>query len=141
MGWLSGQYRLTIDDLLNTVMVRADGSLVKASRKENPDLFRAVQGAGRCFGVAVEFTFQAHEQETPLWAGQMVFPAEERLDAIVSFANQVVQVSKGNCGMIMGITAPPFLKAPAIITTVLYKRSDSRGRRIFRSSTSASSNH
>ena len=67
-------------------------------------------------------------------------PAEERLDAIVSFANHVVQVSKGNWGMIMGITAPPFLKAPAIITTVLYKWSDSRGRRIFRSSTSASSN-
>ena len=73
LGWLSGQFGLIIDDLLNIVMVLADGSLVKASGKENPDLFWAVQGGARCFGVAVEFTFQAHEQETPVWAGQMVF--------------------------------------------------------------------
>ena len=119
-GWLSGQYGLTVDNLLKVVMVLADGSIVKASEKENPDLFWAVRGAGQCFGVAVEFTFQAHEQKDPVWAGQMIFPAEEKMDAIVNFANHVAEASQGNSGMIMGLTAPPFLKGPAIITTVFY---------------------
>lgn len=119
-GWLSGQYGLTVDNLLKVVMVLADGSIVKASGKEEPDLFWAVRGAGQCFGVAVEFTFQAHKQTNSVWAGQMIFPAEETLDAIVNFANHVVEVSQGNSGMMIGLTAPPFLKGPAIITTVFY---------------------
>src|SRR5438093_8476666 len=40
-GWLSRKYGLTIDNLLSVDVVTAEGELVHASERENPDLFWA----------------------------------------------------------------------------------------------------
>ena len=130
-GWLSGQYGLTIDNLLSCTMVLADGSVEKASESENPGLFWAVRGAGQCFGVAADLTFRAHDQKNQIWAGQMVFPADERLEAIVEFGNSLVATTDGNSALIMGITAPPFLKGPAAITTVFYNGAKEEAEKLF----------
>lgn len=45
-GWLCGKYGLTIDNLLEVQMVLANGDVVRASDKENTDLFWAVRGSG-----------------------------------------------------------------------------------------------
>ena len=131
-GWLSGRYGLTIDNLLRVQMVLADGSIVFASKDENPNLFWAVRGAGHCFGVAVEFTFQTYEQKNLVWAGQMVFPAAEKLEAVVNFANELVASTNGDSGMVMGITAPPFLKGPAVIATVFHNGPKEAAEAIFK---------
>eukprot|EP01102_Stenamoeba_stenopodia_P013300 TRINITY_DN4298_c0_g1_i3.p1 TRINITY_DN4298_c0_g1~~TRINITY_DN4298_c0_g1_i3.p1 ORF type:complete len:274 (-),score=79.21 TRINITY_DN4298_c0_g1_i3:954-1664(-) len=39
IGWLSRRYGLACDNLLEVELVLADGSVVKASKEENPDLF------------------------------------------------------------------------------------------------------
>ena len=48
-GFLTGQYGLTIDNLVEVTMVVADGRIVKASETENSDLFWAVRGANFSF--------------------------------------------------------------------------------------------
>ena len=121
-GWLSGRYGLTIDNLLQVRMVLGDGSIKTASQDENPDLFWAARGAGQSFGIAVEFVFQAYEQKSQIWAGQMIFPAE-RLEAVVAFANKLAATTDGDSGMVMGITAPPFVAGPAVVSTVFYNGS------------------
>lgn len=131
-GWLSGRYGLTIDNLLKLKMVLADGSIKSVSNDENHDLFWAARGAGQSFGVAVEFTFQAYEQKNPIWAGQMIFPASENLDAIINFANQLVKTSDGDSGMVVGITAPPFMEGPAIAATVFYNGPEVEAKTIFK---------
>ena len=49
-GWISRKHGLTVDNLLSADVVTADGELVRASEKENADLFWAVRGGGGNFG-------------------------------------------------------------------------------------------
>src|SRR4051794_14456259 len=44
IGWLMRKHGLTIDQLIAVDLVTADGEFVKASERENPDLFWGVRG-------------------------------------------------------------------------------------------------
>jgi len=58
IGFLSRQFGLTCDNLLSVELVAADGSLVRTSRDEQPDLFWALRGGGGGnFGIVTSFTF------------------------------------------------------------------------------------
>jgi len=130
-GWLSGSYGLVVDNLLKVVMVLADGKIVTASEDENPELFWAIRGAGQCFGVAVEFTYQAHEQKNLVWAGQMIFPAET-VDAVVDFSNHLAAVTNGDCGLVVGVGAPPPLNGDlGIIVVVFYNGPKQQAEALF----------
>ncbi|MFD7433121.1 FAD-binding protein [Streptomyces sp. NPDC059861] len=59
IGLLGRAHGLTIDHLRAVELVLADGSKVRASADEHPDLFWAVRGAGANFGVGTAFEFQA----------------------------------------------------------------------------------
>ena len=60
IGHLTGLHGLTLDNLLAVTVVTADGSVVRASDAENPELFWALRGGGGNFGVVVDFAFQLH---------------------------------------------------------------------------------
>ncbi|TAL14349.1 FAD-binding oxidoreductase [Patescibacteria group bacterium] len=63
IGWMLRKYGFTIDSLVGAEVVLADGSVVKASKSENPDLFWAIRGGGGNFGVVTYFDFKAHPVE------------------------------------------------------------------------------
>ncbi|MGW8814601.1 LLM class flavin-dependent oxidoreductase [Gordonia terrae] len=76
IGFLSRAHGLTIDHLRAIEMVLADGSLVRATEAENPELFWAARGAGANFGVAVAFEFTVDEVDNVGWA-QLAFDAPD----------------------------------------------------------------
>jgi FAD/FMN-containing dehydrogenase len=76
-GWITRKFGLTIDNLLSADVVTADGNLVHATAKENPDLFWALRGGGGNFGVVTAFEFQLHKLGPQVLSGLVVHPFDD----------------------------------------------------------------
>jgi FAD/FMN-containing dehydrogenase len=59
-GWLVRKHGLALDNMQAAEVVLADGSRVKASARENEDLFWAIRRGGGNFGVGISFEFRVH---------------------------------------------------------------------------------
>src|SRR5215467_3494980 len=80
-GWTSSKYGLACDNLTSAEMVLADGSVVRVSEAEHPDLFWAIRGGGD-FGIVTEFGFRLHPLGPTVLAGLMLFPIERAPEVI-----------------------------------------------------------
>jgi FAD/FMN-containing dehydrogenase len=60
IGHLTAQRGLTCDSLVEAELVTPDGSVVRASSGENPDLLWALRGGGGNFGVATRLDFRLY---------------------------------------------------------------------------------
>jgi len=85
-GWLSRKYGMTVDNLLSANVVLADGKQVRASEKENADLFWGLRGGGGNFGIVTSFEFQLHPVGPNVLSGLIVFPFDQAKSVITQFA-------------------------------------------------------
>ena len=77
VGWRSRLDGLSCDNLRAADVVVADGSLVRASADEHPDLYWALRGGGGHFGVVTRFVFDLHPASTTVLAGSVVHRLED----------------------------------------------------------------
>lgn len=61
IGFLVRAHGLTLDHLRAAEVVLADGSVVRTSADEHPDLFWGVRGAGANLGIVTSFEFEVDE--------------------------------------------------------------------------------
>ena len=85
-GWLSRKYGMTVDNLISADVVTADGRQVRASEKENADLFWGLRGGGGNFGVVTSFEFQLHPVGPNVLSGLIVYPFDQAKSVLTQFA-------------------------------------------------------
>jgi FAD/FMN-containing dehydrogenase len=106
IGYLTRKFGLTIDNLLEADVVLADGSFVKASERENPELFWALRGGGGNFGVVTSFLFRAHPVST-VYAGPIFWEAKHA-DVVMRAYRDLLPNAPEEFGVFVGLkTVPP----------------------------------
>jgi FAD/FMN-containing dehydrogenase len=75
-GRLGRRFGLACDNVVGADVVLADGRLVYADARSEPDLYWALRGGGGNFGVVTAFQFRLHEMSPTVQAGQLGWPIE-----------------------------------------------------------------
>jgi FAD/FMN-containing dehydrogenase len=136
-GWLTRKHGMTIDNMISADLVTADGSFVRASATENPDLFWAIRGGGGNFGVVTSFEFRLHDVGPHVLAGPIVFPMAnahailKQFDALMKSAPDELTVWV----VIRKATPAPFLPQewvgrPVLIFSTCYAGDMAEGARV-----------
>jgi FAD/FMN-containing dehydrogenase len=114
IGWLSGRYGLSCDNLIEAEVVTADGRLMRTSEQENPDLFWALRGGGANFGVVTSFTFRLHPVGPTVQAGMVAHPVERAVE-VLRFYREFVDSVPDEVNTIAGfMTTPEGFKVVAV---------------------------
>ena len=113
IGWLMRKYGLTIDQLLAVDLITADGTFVKASETENPELFWGIRGGGGNFGVVTEFTFRLNPVGPTVLAGPIFWPMEESPNVLRYYRDWITDVPDELTTIVVHRRVPPLPIVPA----------------------------
>jgi FAD/FMN-containing dehydrogenase len=84
-GYLSRRFGWTSDGVRSMEVVAADGRLVRASEKENPDLFWGLRGGGGNFGVVTGIEYALHPVGPEIYGGPVCWTAESAPEVLEAF--------------------------------------------------------
>ncbi|KAI1377104.1 putative FAD-binding oxidoreductase [Hypoxylon crocopeplum] len=72
LSYLADLYGLVCDNVVNFEVVTANGKVVNANAKSNPDLFWALKGGANNFGIVTKFTLKTYPIHDA-WGGVRVY--------------------------------------------------------------------
>ena len=104
-GWLNRLHGLSCDNVSAFTLVVADGSLVRASATENPELFWALRGGGGNFGVVTQFEVNLHPVSSVLFGAGMCFGDD--IPAIVQNWRELMPSAPDNLRWGISLTIAP----------------------------------
>ena len=139
IGFLMRKHGLVVDNLLAADVVTAEGSIVRASADEHPDLFWALRGGGGNFGVVTSFRFALHPLGPTVMAGPVFWAADDTAD-VLRFYRDFVAEAPDELGTVVRLgTVPPLPGIPenlhwrpAIAVTCCYAGAVEDGERAVR---------
>lgn len=111
LGLLLRTYGFAADSVVAADVVTADGTLVRASADENPDLLWALKGGGGNFGVVTALEVRLHHVPA-VHNGLMIYPGARAAEVLRTWADWTGQVSDDVTAAAMVMTVPPAPTVP-----------------------------
>jgi hypothetical protein len=112
IGFLMRKHGLAVDNLLAAEVVTAEGSIVRASTDEHPDLFWALRGGGGNFGVVTSFRFALHPVGPTVMAGPVFWGADDTTE-VLRFYRDFIAEAPDELGTVVRLgTVPPLPVIP-----------------------------
>jgi FAD/FMN-containing dehydrogenase len=106
IGWLMRKHGATVDNLLSTDVVTAQGEMVTASEEENPDLFWAIRGGGGNFGIVTSFEYRLHPIGPIVLAGPIFHPHEDAPE-VLRFYREFIAAAPDELNTIVELSVAP----------------------------------
>jgi FAD/FMN-containing dehydrogenase len=107
IGWLTRRLGATVDQLRSARVVTADGTLVTADRRENPDLLWALRGGGGNFGIVTEFEFDLHSVGPTVLAGPVYYALADGVEVLRRYREVVADAPDELTTILQLRQAPP----------------------------------
>src|SRR5438874_11044216 len=82
LGWLMPKFGMALDNFLSAEVVTGDGKVLRASDKENADLFWGLRGGGGNFGVVSSFEFRLHRVGPMVTGGLAAHPFDKAREVL-----------------------------------------------------------
>jgi FAD binding domain/Berberine and berberine like len=81
-GRLGRRFGLACDNAASFDIVTADGHILRANDKENPDLYWGLRGGGGNFGVVTSIEYRLHDMDPVILGGDLVWPLAQARDVL-----------------------------------------------------------
>ena len=81
-GRLGRRFGLACDNVGAFDLVTADGRMMRASDKENSDLFWGLRGGGGNFGVVTSIEYRLHDMDPTIFGGDIIWPLDQARDVL-----------------------------------------------------------
>ena len=108
VGFLVRKFGLTVDALLATDVVTADGETLRVDETTHPDLFWAIRGGGGNFGVVTRFRFRLDEVPE-VFGGMLILPATPENIVAYAAASEEAPEELSTIATVMKAPPMPFL--------------------------------
>ena len=84
-GYLTRRHGYTCDNLLSMEVVTADAKVVRASPRENADLFWALRGGGGNFGIVTSFEYRLYPVGPEILGGAIAWRGEDAKQVLQTY--------------------------------------------------------
>lgn len=111
MGWLARKYGMALDSVLAFEVVTPDGRPLRASARENSELFWGLRGGGGAFGVVTAMEINLYPVTT-VYGGNLFYPASQAKAVLTRYRDWVHTLPDAMTSSVVIMNYPPLPAVP-----------------------------
>ena len=113
LSWLARRHGIAANSVVAVEIVKADGTLVRASADNESELFWAIRGGGGNFGVVTAIEFRLYPIAT-VYAGMMLWPLERATEVLEAYSawTETADEDVTSCGRVLNLPPIPDIPEP-----------------------------